>query len=90
VQYSSKDEVSVCNLASISLTKFVKENQEFDYEKLAEITKVITKNLNKVIDNNKYPVPEAANSNFKHRPIAIGVQGLANAFFKMKIPYESK
>jgi ribonucleoside-diphosphate reductase alpha subunit len=88
IEYTSPDEVAVCNLASISLPKFVKD-RKFDYEALERVTKVITKNLNKVIDLNYYPVEEAKNSNFRHRPIGIGVQGLADAFSKMKIPYET-
>lgn len=75
-------------MASISLPKFVNEKGEFNYEKLIEITKVITRNLNKVIDNNFYPVEEARYSNLKNRPIGIGVQGLADAFFKMRICFE--
>jgi ribonucleoside-diphosphate reductase alpha subunit len=89
IQYTSADEIAVCNLASISLSKFVNENKEFDYETLYKVTKVITKNLNKVIDENYYPVIEAKNSNLKHRPIGIGVQGLADAFCKMRIAFES-
>lgn len=74
VEYTSPDEVAVCNLASIGLGKFVNpETKEFDYEKLHYVSKVITKNLNKVIDGNYYPVQEARNSNMKHRPIGIGV-----------------
>lgn len=89
VQYTSPDEVAVCNLASISLSKFVNDNKEFDYEALYKVTKVITKNLNNVIDENYYPVIEAKNSNMKHRPIGIGVQGLADAYCKMRLPFES-
>ena len=74
VEYTSPDEVAVCNLASISLAKFVKDDRTFDYENLIKVTKVITKNLNKVIDLNYYPVPEAEKSNKRHRPIGIGVQ----------------
>jgi len=74
VEFTSPDEVAVCNLASIALNRFVlKETQDYDYEKLHYVTKRITKNLNKIIDNNYYPVPEAKNSNLKHRPIGIGV-----------------
>lgn len=91
VEYTSKDEVAVCNLASIGLARFVNpQTREFDYEKLHYVTKRITKNLNKVIDVNYYPVPEAKNSNMRHRPIGIGVQGLADAFQIMKIPFEDK
>jgi len=74
IEYTSPDEVAVCNLGSISLTKFVKEDKTFDYSSLLKITKVLTRNLNKVIDLNYYPVPEARKSNMRHRPIGIGVQ----------------
>ena len=74
IEYTSPEEVAVCNLASISLGKFVREDKTFDYDNLLKITKVITKNLNKVIDLNYYPVPEAKLSNMRHRPIGIGVQ----------------
>jgi len=74
IEYTSPDEVAVCNLGSISLGKFVKEDRTFDYENLQKITKIITKNLNKVIDLNYYPVKEARKSNMRHRPIGIGVQ----------------
>jgi ribonucleoside-diphosphate reductase alpha subunit len=91
MEYTSKDEVAVCNLASISLPKFVNaETNEFDFQKLYEITRVVTKNLNKVIDINYYPVVEAKNSNMRHRPIGIGVQGLADAFILMRHPFDSK
>jgi len=90
VEYTSPDEVAVCNLASISLGKFVnQETQEYDFDKLREVTRVITKNLNKVIDINYYPVIEAKNSNMRHRPIGIGVQGLADAFSMMRFPFDS-
>lgn len=89
VEYTSPDEVAVCNLASISLTAFVKEDKTFDFMRLYEITKVVTRNLNKVIDINFYPIIEAKNSNFRHRPIGIGVQGLADTFAKMRFPFES-
>lgn len=88
MEYTSKDEVAVCNLASISLAKFV-INGRFDFDKLYEITRIVTNNLNKVIDINYYPVQEAKNSNMRHRPIGIGVQGLADAFIKMRYPFES-
>ncbi len=88
VEYTAPDEVAVCNLASISLPKFV-TNGEFDFEELHRITRVITRNLNKIIDINYYPVPEAENSNFRHRPIGIGVQGLADAFILMRFPFDS-
>ena len=87
MEYTSKDEVAVCNLASISLARFV-ENGVFDFQRLYEITKVATKNLNKVIDVNYYPVPEAKNSNMRHRPIGLGVQGLADAFILMRYAFD--
>ncbi|MEO0779790.1 MAG: ribonucleoside-diphosphate reductase subunit alpha, partial [Bacteroidota bacterium] len=88
IEYTSPDEVAVCNLASISLAKFV-NNGEFDHQKLYDITRVVTRNLNKVIDINYYPIPEARNSNMRHRPIGIGVQGLADAFILMRYPFDS-
>jgi ribonucleoside-diphosphate reductase alpha chain len=88
MEYTSKDEVAVCNLASLSLPKFV-VNGKFDHEKLYEITRVVTRNLNKVIDINYYPIKEAENSNLRHRPIGIGVQGLADAFILMRFPFDS-
>lgn len=90
IQYTSKEEVAVCNLASIALPMFVTENGKFDHEKLFEITSVVTKNLNKIIDLNFYPVPEARYSNLKNRPIGIGVQGLADTFAKMRLPFDSE
>ncbi|XP_050673835.1 ribonucleoside-diphosphate reductase large subunit [Leptidea sinapis] len=90
VEYTSSDEVAVCNLASIALNMFVKNDKTYDFDKLKDVTKTITKNLNKIIDVNFYPVPEAKNSNLRHRPIGIGVQGLADAFVLMRIPYESE
>eukprot|EP00743_Colponemidia_sp_Colp-15_P001053 GILK01001163.1.p1 GENE.GILK01001163.1~~GILK01001163.1.p1 ORF type:complete len:816 (-),score=177.05 GILK01001163.1:267-2714(-) len=89
MEYTSPDEVAVCNLASISLAKFVIDGR-FDHEMLFEVTKVVTRNLNKIIDINYYPVEEAKRSNFRHRPIGIGVQGLADAFLKLRIPFESE
>ncbi|CAH2108119.1 unnamed protein product [Euphydryas editha] len=89
VEYTSSDEVAVCNLASIALNMFV-ENKTFNFQKLKDVTKIVTQNLNKIIDVNFYPVPEAKNSNMRHRPIGIGVQGLADAFVLMRIPYESE
>nr|MBE5726860.1 ribonucleoside diphosphate reductase large subunit [Cucujiformia] len=89
VEYTSPDEIAVCNLASIALNMFVKDNREYDFMKLKETAKIVTKNLNKVIDINYYPVPEAKNSNMRHRPIGIGVQGLADAFMLMRIPFDS-
>jgi len=91
VEYTSSDEIAVCNLASIGLPKFVdSKTRVFNLEKLMEITKVVTKNLNKVIDINYYPVKEAEISNLKHRPIGIGVQGLADTFILMRYPFDSK
>ena len=89
IEYTSPDEVAVCNLASIALNKFVKDDLTYDHQKLYEITKVITRNLNKVIDVNYYPVEEAKNSNLRHRPIGIGVQGLADTFILMRQSFDS-
>ena len=113
VEYSSKDESAVCNLASICLPRFIKDvecesnddvnenvgkddknnikmTKEFDFDKLGEITKMITRNLNKVIDINFYPIPETRNSNKRHRPIGIGVQGLADVFAILKMPFDGE
>lgn len=90
IQYSAPDEVAVCNLASINLRHFVDAAaRSFNHAELARITKVITRNLNKVIDGNYYPVPEAKKSNMRHRPVGIGVQGLADAFLELRYPFES-
>ncbi len=90
IEYTDKDEVAVCNLASLSLPKYViQESKTFDFEKLEEITRVATRNLNKIIDINYYPIKEAENSNFRHRPIGLGVQGLADAFMLMRMPFDS-
>jgi ribonucleoside-diphosphate reductase alpha subunit len=89
IEYTSPDEVAVCNLASIALPKFITEEGQFDHQKLYEITKVATRNLNKVIDVNYYPVVEARNSNMRHRPIGLGVQGLADAFILLRMPFDS-
>merc|ERR1719330_1644875 len=89
VEYSSPDEIAVCNLASIAVNAFVKD-KKFDFNHLKEVAKVSTKNLNKIIDVNFYPVKEAERSNFRHRPIGIGVQGLADAFILMRFPFESE
>jgi ribonucleoside-diphosphate reductase alpha subunit len=89
IEYTSADEVAVCNLASLALPKFVTEDGKFDHAKLYEITKVATRNLNKVIDVNYYPVAEARNSNMRHRPIGLGVQGLADTFIMLRMPFES-
>lgn len=88
IEFTAPDEVAVCNLASISLPKFI-ENNTFDFDKLVDVTRVITRNLNRIIDINYYPIPEARNSNFRHRPIGIGVQGLADAFILMRMPFDS-
>lgn len=89
VEYTASDEVAVCNLASIALNQFVKPDKSFDFEKLKTVTKIVTRNLNKIIDINYYPVPEAKKSNMRHRPIGIGVQGLADTFILMRLPYDS-
>lgn len=89
MEYTNADEVAVCNLASLALPRYVSENG-FDFQKLYEITKIVTRNLNKVIDGNYYPVPETENSNFKHRPIGLGVQGLADVFILLRLPFESE
>lgn len=90
VEYTSSDEIAVCNLASVALNMFVNEDRTYNFEKLKEVTKTITQNLNKIIDVNYYPVPEAKKSNMRHRPIGIGVQGLADTFVLMRLPYESE
>ena len=93
VEYSSNDEVAVCNLASVALPAFVESDENstwYNFEKLHEITKVIAKNLNKIIDLNYYPVKEAENSNLRNRPIAVGVQGLADAFMMLRLPFDSQ
>ena len=89
VEYTAPDEVAVCNLASIGLPMFV-EGGEFDHSKLYEVTRVITRNLNKVIDINHYPVEEARRSNMRHRPIGLGVQGLADVFQKLNLPFDGE
>jgi ribonucleoside-diphosphate reductase alpha subunit len=89
LEYTDKDETSVCNLASIALPKYVdKETKTFDYAKLHEVTKTVTKNLNRVIDRNFYPVETARHSNMKHRPIGLGVQGLADVFILCGLPFD--
>jgi len=90
IEYTSPDEVAVCNLASIALPMFVTEEGSFDHQKLFEVTQVATRNLNKVIDVNYYPVAEARNSNLRHRPIGLGVQGLADAFILLRMPFDSE
>lgn len=89
VEYTSPDEIAVCNLASIALPRFINDGA-FDHQKLFEVTKVITRNLNRVIDGNSYPVPEAKHSNMRHRPIGIGVQGFADALSILRLPFESE
>jgi ribonucleoside-diphosphate reductase alpha chain len=88
MEYTSADEVAVCNLASIALPMFVKGG-EFDHKELFKVTKRVTKNLNRVIDRNYYPVIEAQNSNFRHRPVGLGIQGLADAFIMLRLPFTS-
>src|SRR6056297_2667819 len=88
LEYTSGDEVAVCNLASIALPMFIK-GKEFDHKELFRITKRVTRNLNKVIDRNFYPVKEAENSNFRHRPVGLGVQGLADTFIELRLPFTS-
>lgn len=94
IEYTAADEVAVCNLASLALPKFVEKGEDgflrFNHEKLYEITKVATRNLNKIIDINYYPVPEAERSNKRHRPIGLGVQGLADTFVQLRMPFESE
>ena len=89
MEYTSPEEVAVCNLASIALPMYVNDEGVFDHQKLYDVAYVITLNLNKVIDVNYYPVKEAEYSNLRHRPIGIGVQGLADVFMKLKMPFES-
>ncbi len=89
IEYTAPDETAVCNLASIALPKFVTEENTFDHDKLFEVAYQATLNLNKIIDGNFYPVEEARNSNMRHRPIGLGVQGLADAFIMMGFPFES-
>ncbi|MET3027466.1 ribonucleoside-diphosphate reductase subunit alpha [Flavobacterium sp. UW10123] len=88
MEFTSKDEIAVCNLASISLPMFI-ENGQFDHQALYNVTKRVTRNLNKVIDRNYYPVKEAENSNMRHRPVGLGVQGLADAFIMLRMPFTS-
>ncbi|QEC54081.1 ribonucleoside-diphosphate reductase alpha chain [Anseongella ginsenosidimutans] len=88
IEYTSPDEVAVCNLASLALPRYVNQGQ-FDHGKLFDVTYQATLNLNKIIDGNYYPVPEAERSNMRHRPIGLGVQGLADTFIKLRLPFES-
>lgn len=89
VEYTAPDEIAVCNLASINLQKFITDDLKYDFNELHKIAKIITRNLNKVIDVNYYPVQEATHSNLKHRPIGIGVQALADTFIRMRYPFDS-
>ncbi|KAK4226471.1 ribonucleoside-diphosphate reductase large chain [Podospora fimiseda] len=90
VEYSAPDEVAVCNLASLALPQYVDYNEgKYDFQKLHEVVQVVVRNLNRIIDVNHYPVPEAWNSNSRHRPIGLGVQGLADAFLALRMPFES-
>jgi len=88
IEYTAPDEIAVCNLASLALPKYV-VNGKFDHRRLAEVVRVATTNLNIIIDRNYYPVPEARNSNMRHRPIGLGVQGLADVFILMRLPFDS-
>ncbi|EGN98576.1 hypothetical protein SERLA73DRAFT_92011 [Serpula lacrymans var. lacrymans S7.3] len=88
IEYSSPDETAVCNLASMALPSFI-VNGKYDFQKLHDVAKVITKNLNRIIDVNYYPTPEARRSNMRHRPIGVGVQGLADAFMALRMPFDS-
>jgi ribonucleoside-diphosphate reductase alpha chain len=91
IEYSDENETAVCNLASIALPAFIlKETKTFDFEKLHDITRIVTRNLNKVIDINFYPTPKTERSNFRHRPIGLGVQGLADVFFMLKLSFSSE
>ncbi|XP_078401063.1 ribonucleoside-diphosphate reductase large subunit isoform X2 [Cetorhinus maximus] len=90
VEYTSNNEVAVCNLASLALNMYVTADRTYDFNKLADVTRVVVRNLNKIIEVNYYPIPEAEYSNKKHRPIGIGVQGLADAFILMRYPFESE
>lgn len=88
VEYTSPDEVAVCTCASLALPAFVHQGK-YDFKKLHDVTKVVIKNLNRVIDANYYPVPAARTSNLRHRPLGLGVQGLADAFMLLRLPFES-
>jgi ribonucleoside-diphosphate reductase alpha subunit len=90
IEYTAPDEVAVCNLASLALPKYVNDDATFNFEKLFEVTYQATINLNRIIDENFYPVEEAKNSNLRHRPIGLGVQGLADTFIMMRLPFESE
>ena len=88
MEYTNTDEVAVCNLASLALPRYVSSGG-FDFQKLYEVTKIVTRNLNKIIDGNYYPIPETKTSNDRHRPIGLGVQGLADVFLLLRLPFES-
>ena len=88
MEYTNADEVAVCNLASLALPRYVSD-KGFDFQKLYEVTKIVTRNLNKIIDENYYPIPETKTSNDRHRPIGLGVQGLADVFLLLRLPFES-
>lgn len=88
IEYTAPDEIAVCNLASLALPMYIKDDR-FDHEKLYQVTYKVTKNLNRIIDRNYYPVPEARNSNMRHRPVGLGVQGLADTFIKLRMPFTS-
>lgn len=88
IEYTSPDEVAVCNLASLALPRYVRDGV-FDHQRLFDVTYQVTANLNRIIDHNYYPVPEAQHSNLRHRPIGIGVQGLADTFIRLRLPFES-
>merc|ERR1712232_528104 len=90
IEYTSSEETAVCNLASIALPSFAKRDEPYDFEGLYKVTKVATRNLNKVINRNYYPSEEAQRSNMRHRPIGLGVQGLADTFLMMRLPFESE
>ncbi|KAH7885403.1 ribonucleotide reductase [Phlebopus sp. FC_14] len=89
VEYSSPEETAVCNLASLALPTYI-SNGKYDFQKLHDVTKVVTYNLNRIIEINYYPVPEARRSNMRHRPIGLGVQGLADAFMILRLPFDSQ
>lgn len=89
MEYTAPDEIAVCNLASLALPKFITTEGYFDHQRLFEVTKVVTKNLNRIIDINYYPVEEARKSNMRHRPIGLGVQGLADTFIRLRMPFDS-
>lgn len=90
IEYSSPEETAVCNLASICLPKFLDDKNDIDHQKLFEMTRIVTRNLNRVIDRNYYPIESAKLSNMKNRPVGIGIQGLADVFMKMRIPFTSE